>query len=55
MRIRIAWKSRSGVGSGHGEWLDQSEQAVAKAWVKKMNEKSPDLIHWIETEREGDK
>ena len=34
--------------SGHGEWFDNSEIASLEAWVRKLNEESDDIFHYLQ-------
>jgi len=57
-KVRIAWRyfkvelaeyiDREKELSGHGEWFDNSEIANLEAWVRKMNEKSDDIFHYLQ-------
>jgi len=41
----IQWQATNGrEGHGHGQPVDE---AIAKAWATEMNEKYPDIHHWV--------
>lgn len=51
-RIRIAWQSKiKDSYNGFGQWQPESERKNLMICVDDMNQKYPELKHWIENEK----
>jgi hypothetical protein len=46
--FRIAWKVRSTGYAGNGDYCLTKDSA--EAWITDLNEKYPEMDHWIEEE-----
>lgn len=45
---RIAWRSKITGHTSHGEWYEGLLFCIADDHVERLNERWPDLEHWIE-------